>query len=167
MYSHYADSHKGICIEYSLDFKSIESDSLVSFGWVEYKEKSDIENIKDLYMLKNSDWEYEKEYRLVRFDNEEYVLAKIKGITFGFKCPEKHIKMIVSLLYEPGHNVKYSRMEQDGNKNDIRIKEIKGDELDKFRLKDDKDLFKIMLKEGLEHIYHYHRQFVSDKTKND
>ena len=37
-------------------------------------------------------------------------------------------------------------------------------ELKKFRLKEDRRLFKIMLNEGFEHIYHYYKQVVSDKN---
>ena len=61
MYSHYADSHKGICVEYEIELNNLENSDNISFGKVEYAQKEKITNLKDLYMLKNSEWTYELE----------------------------------------------------------------------------------------------------------
>ena len=52
MYSHYADSHKGICVEYEIELNNLENSDSISFGKVEYAQKEKITNLKDLYMLK-------------------------------------------------------------------------------------------------------------------
>jgi tetratricopeptide (TPR) repeat protein len=150
MYSHYADSHKGICVEYEIELDNLENSDNISFGKVEYAQKEKITNLKDLYMLKNSEWTYELEYRVVRFDNEEFLPVKIRSVVFGYKCPLEHRKIITTLLKNT--NVKYHEMKQKGNTNNIHLQPIL--EYEEFYL-DNKNLFKLMLKNKFENIYYY------------
>ena len=46
-------------------------------------QKQDVSNLKDLYMLKHADWQYENEFRIVRFGKQAFEPAEIKSITFG------------------------------------------------------------------------------------
>ena len=66
---------------------------------MKYKDdQTEIESLKDLYMLKNKDWEYEQEFRIVRFDNDKLLKIKIKSITFGYKCDKQSRQIICTIL---------------------------------------------------------------------
>jgi len=158
MYSHYADSHRGLCVEYGLNFEDLSDENRMSYGNVSYSEKDQIYNLNDLYLLKNSDWRYEEEYRLVRFDNEAFFPCEIKSITFGYRCPDEHRKIIYKISRRL--NISYWELKQVGQTNDLARVEI--DDLKKYQIENDM-LFKLMLKYKLEHLYHYY--FQTKKTK--
>ena len=158
MYSHYADSHRGLCVEYGLNFEDLSDENRMSYGNVSYSEKDQIYNLNDLYLLKNSDWRYEEEYRLVRFDNEAFFPCEIKSITFGYRCPDEHRKIICKISRRL--NISYWELKQVGQTNDLARVEI--DDLKKYQIENDM-LFKLMLKYKLEHLYHYYFQTKKNK----
>ena len=150
MFAHYANEHKGICVEYEIDLERVERNDRIAFGEVIYEQKKETENLKDLYMLKDPAWKYEEEFRLVRFDNKEYMEAKVKRITFGLKCPQTHRDIIRHLL---PLNIDYSEMSHGSTGNQIIKKKV--DWADKTA--NNNDIFKLMLKENLAHLYFYHQ----------
>jgi len=167
MYSHYAKNHTGICVEYELDLDNLSNK--FSYGQVKYENgKNSIENIRDLYMLKNKEWKYEKEFRLVRFDNEEFLDVKIASITFGYKCSEDHKKIIVNLLcsiFKPDdyNEPEYYEMKQEGNSNDLKRTLFKPP--DEYYLTERK-LFKLMQKYNFESLFNYQAAAFSDQEHN-
>lgn len=89
MWSHYADSHKGICIEYELekelvDKKDMENCSFRKFERVKYVKSFNIDkyfdedkktllnrksfSLIDGFALKNNAWKYEQEVRLIDYN---------------------------------------------------------------------------------------------------
>lgn len=109
MWSHYADSHKGICIEF--DTKNIfpKNDINEITHKVNYKDPSEIHyNSFNIYAdccanrnfqkyikiltnintTKTNDWSYEKEWRLINGNtgNSFHGDKAIKSIFFGLKC---------------------------------------------------------------------------------
>ena len=150
MYSHYANAHQGLCIEYQLNFDSLKTNDLIAYGKVFYGEKSKVENLKDLYLLKNSEWNYEEEYRLVRFDNEAFFPCEIKSITFGYRCSDEYRKIIYNISQRL--NIEYWELKQVGQTNNL--ERVKIHDLKKYQI-DDNDLFKLMLKYQFENLYHY------------
>jgi hypothetical protein len=109
MWSHYAENHQGICIEYAPEMMNKNQDlkdfcfnveylpsKEISFNVYElYAKCSNNRNheqfsklMRDLALTKSDDWKYEKEWRLIstkrgiiRYDDRA-----IKGIYFGLKC---------------------------------------------------------------------------------
>lgn len=150
MYSHYANGHQGLCIEYQLNFDSLKTNDAIAYGAVSYGEKTDIENLNDLYLLKNIDWKYEQEYRLVRFDNKEFLPCQIKSITFGFRCPEEHRKIIYNISQRL--NIEYWELKQAGQTNNL--ERVLIDDHQKYEVGEE-ELFKLMLKHRFENLYHY------------
>ena len=150
MYSHYADEHRGICVEYEINFKEIKKNKKISYGKVNYKNDIDrLGNMTDLYLLKNKEWEYEMEFRMVRFDNKSFINATIKSITFGLKCPEDIRQIIVTLLKKK-KGIQYHEMKFKGKSNDLERVE--------FKLKplNEKDLYRNMQNHGFDSLYHYY-----------
>lgn len=151
MYSHYADAHQGLCIEYQLDFERLNDEDLISYGNVTYGEKDRFKNLNDLYLLKNTEWEYEEEYRLVRFDNKEFQPAKIISITFAFRCSDDHRKIICTLCKQHS-DIHYFEITQKDHTNDLQ--RVKIPDASQYEV-DEQVLFKLMLKHAFQDIYHY------------
>ena len=121
MWSHYAKSHKGICICYKvkqsllIDKKLENKDITKSCFSVKYEDEkfnfTNIENmnlsIKEIFALKSKAWEYENEMRLISYnknnddDYQDIKLnsdANIHSIYFGYKCDEKNINEIKKII---------------------------------------------------------------------
>lgn len=115
MWSHYAENHTGITVEYFFDGRLPDG---VGMGNVKYsntikrfKEKE--RYLFDQYMLtKNKDWSYEQELRLFSYNRDkiyyrnysypnqvnEKAPAYIRSITVGYKFPESTIKLIQTII---------------------------------------------------------------------
>ncbi len=131
MWSHYADNHRGFCINYkfSKEFLNInEKRRVVRCRAIEYVNNDHVINLekeelnttialctKDIY------WSYENEVRLITYepgikgDFHTIPLDKnscIESIYFGYKCPEKHINTIKKLLAGQ-ENIRYYKMQSD------------------------------------------------------
>ena len=126
MWSHYADNHYGMCIEYHFSkiFTKTGEDQVLRFRNVIYKPieeaiSLDIPVINtDLSLLTKMDaWTYENEARLISYipdiegqfvpiklDSESY----IKNVYFGILCPNSDIVTVRSIL--KGQNVHFYRM---------------------------------------------------------
>lgn len=150
MWSHYGDNHKGICLEYEIDKEKLEKNKEVSLKEIKYeglkvnseitlsdsemifingegkKEQSKrkiIENINtpEIFIRKNGEWKYEKEYRLIYFDKndkEEYFKdIKLKSVTFGLHTTESDKDFIRELLKDKykDENIEYYQIEEKEN----------------------------------------------------
>ncbi len=113
MWSHYADKHQGFCIEY--DLSKIDDGYTRCILPVVYSEtKCDITDaiisqstnlLMNPFYYKSKDWEYEKEWRIVIFedmvkDGEYFADFKqgITGIYLGLGSIKKHKKEIGEIL---------------------------------------------------------------------
>lgn len=135
MWSHYADSHRGFCIEYDLDIlcQSIShSFNLISSMDVSYQvNRPNIPREENLDKLlhkfcgtKSKAWEYENEYRLVFGDSGlKPIPAKaIKAIYFGLRIGlEERSQVIAGLKNE---NVEFYQMERVGNTYQLRATKL-------------------------------------------
>lgn len=102
MWSHYANKHKGFCIEY--DFSVDKTLNKIMYPVIYGKNRFDATNIfispnehsaLSPFYFKSKEWGYEKEWRLVAHekmfsDNEFYYNAPncIRGIYFGINADE-------------------------------------------------------------------------------
>ena len=123
MWAHYADGHKGFCVEY--DFSSEFRKPLRSFNRVHYDTvdlSKDKLSITEAFATKSKEWKYENEVRLISYNcdsNDDHLLipldnqSSISAIYFGLKCSEKRISIIRPLL--KGKNVKFYKMEAKGS----------------------------------------------------
>ncbi len=130
MWSHYADSHAGICIQYSLSPEMQahkDRDGFKCLRKVNYTDAilnlladKEIDGEKAL-CCKHKDWEYENEVRLLTYlhhiEGDHYSIpvdegSKIVAVYFGLKCPDEDISQIKRILcYDPG--IRFYKMEKD------------------------------------------------------
>lgn len=125
MWGHYADKHRGICIEYDIsplldknrndflirkinyDKTAIINENIANINNIELY---DLNLLMDLFSIKSKEWEYENEYRILYYDRERrknglVIPLTIKSIYFGAETPEDDKELILDIaenieLYE-------------------------------------------------------------------
>jgi hypothetical protein len=116
MWSHYADYHRGLCIEFETDeppstlrpvnyrgLRSIRASDLVAWKQGSAEAKS---RVFDTYFYaKAGPWRYEKEWRDLHDTNGIEISGfLVTGIYFGFRCDRAVLLTVVKLLASD-HNV--------------------------------------------------------------
>jgi hypothetical protein len=123
MWSHYADSHKGVCLTFD-----VEKDPI--FFSIPYKVEYPLEypkidpflnerknEVQLIFATKSSEWSYEKEYRIIKSkDNNPQFRGAIAfrpealtEIKFGYKATEESIKTIKNLVMKKYPHIKLYR----------------------------------------------------------
>ncbi|MCJ8321799.1 MAG: DUF2971 domain-containing protein [Colwellia sp.] len=126
MWSHYAENHTGLMVEYCFEGELPEGVGIerVSYSHTTKRYKEKEHYFFNQYMLiKNEDWSYEKEVRLFAYKRDKIYYEKasypikignkanvyIRSITVGYKFPESTIKLIQSIIAglnnHRGHNL--------------------------------------------------------------
>ena len=103
MWSHYANKHQGVCIEFDLekleDNSFLDSLKAVNINKVIYGDiPKNINNLPVSLFYKTKDWEYEKEYRIVCYSEDEFLCFDcVSRLILGAKVNmyQKNIKMII------------------------------------------------------------------------
>lgn len=107
MWSHYSDSHRGICVEIDLT-KILEGHAILP---VVYEEQCPLVDLGDFDSMssgmteslnrKSPDWSYEKEWRFVRMSGPGVVKVPdetISGVILGSKIQEEHGQEIIDKI---------------------------------------------------------------------
>ena len=128
LWAHYANSHKGFCIEYDLDillkndgenhihsFPVLYSKKPPSIGIWDIVRNEQNSMIKKFAFHKLKRWEYEQEHRIVtsKIGLNSYNYKAIKSIYFGLKINESDKNQIISLLRVRGINFYQIELEKN------------------------------------------------------
>ncbi len=125
LWAHYANSHKGFCIEYDLDLllETYKSDTKFSFP-ITYTNKPPVIGLFDIATSRNNGivkkmggfkskrWAYEQEYRILtdHAGLHTYNFRAAKSIYFGLRMEEKQKSEIMYRL--KGRGIKYYQIQQ-------------------------------------------------------
>jgi len=121
MWSHYADSHKGVCltfdIEKDLDFFSIpyKVDYLSDYPLINLFNVPEKKEVQLVLATKSEEWAYEQEIRIVKNkDNmpqyRDAIAFNPKALTeikFGYKSSDEQIRTIMNLVTIKYPHVKF------------------------------------------------------------
>ena len=139
MWSHYAQQHKGICVEFERVASNILGSSSSTLP-VRYSIKAPIidawhyriankeeqnEMELSLALAKANDWAYEREWRVIKTDaaNRTHSLgSKINSITLGLRVEESTKTNILSVVKRIGFSVKKANLKP--NEFGLNIEEI-------------------------------------------
>ncbi|MGG7447390.1 DUF2971 domain-containing protein [Kosakonia oryzendophytica] len=135
MWSHYANQHKGICIEY--DMRSVKGEHVheVIYGgsrkiltseineWLNNPENDT--RLKQVCLLtKSGEWRYESEWRIFGPLGIGNSLPPIKSVIFGFKCPDVTIYTVMKAMMSDNRKLKFWKMDNEGVGFDLKRKKI-------------------------------------------
>lgn len=112
MWSHYADNHRGLCIEYNTDENKCNMLNSVNYNCQRSINVSDLmqseingsivawQKILNAYFFtKAHDWKYEEEWRCLSVTHGKQASPfRISGVYFGLKCDPAVIKTVFLLL---------------------------------------------------------------------
>lgn len=120
LWSHYADSHQGCCLEVEVTSKLIPLQVTYSPD-VPDAQKS---NLTDILTHKSKYWDYEKEVRYIKDElssrgnkSHPYLTVKINKVLLGYKMSQADVSFYTSLI----HSILGDAIE---------VRQIKRDELD-------------------------------------
>lgn len=128
LWAHYANSHKGFCIEYDLDIllKNDGKNHIYSFpvsyskkppniGFLDIIRNKQNNFIKKFAFHKSKRWEYEQEHRIVTSKKglNSYDHKALKSIYFGLKISESDRNQLINLLKERGLNFYQIELEKN------------------------------------------------------
>lgn len=119
MWSHYADSHKGFCVEY--DFTdTVEKNEMLPLP-ITYSDKRPLIPYKAVldkspkymteatnellegFIIKDKAWEYENEWRLLRPSTEEFVnMPAVSAIYLGALISDENKRILMQIAEEKG-----------------------------------------------------------------
>ena len=107
MWSHYADSHKGICIGFHADEASVffrEAQPVIYSKEYPHARLIDrtIERMSAMILTKSDHWNYEKEYRLINthegYGIKNFPAKSLKEIIFGCEISQENLKYFIELV---------------------------------------------------------------------
>ena len=130
MWSHYAEYHKGFCIQ----FKRSSINPLGVTKPVQYVKEYPCFNyfddlpgniVKKIILTKSCDWSYEEEWRGIQEANTEvrYTDDMITGIIFGLRMPDHHKKEIYQ-IFKSNEHMNYYQAELIQRKYKLEINQI-------------------------------------------
>lgn len=127
MWSHYANEHKGICIAY--DVSKVKEYNKTILKKVIYTKKIQIykpynhifenpilneeKNFISLFYLKHKNWKYEKEYRIITYEDYDFINLPIKAIYFGMNADINHINLVKNFIKDK--NIELYKMKPNEN----------------------------------------------------
>ncbi|WP_316674863.1 DUF2971 domain-containing protein [uncultured Tolumonas sp.] len=107
MWSHYADNHKGICLEFDVDLKL--NNTLLAVNYATKYPKVSIYDMginlakttHSILATKSADWSYEKEWRYIVNDKSDQLINnpfKLTSIIFGARSKSEDIETILEAV---------------------------------------------------------------------
>jgi len=123
MWSHYADHHKGFCLEFN---GSMEPQAILDRGiatilcvnyddteliTVNYNEAKD-RGVVELFTRKSPDWRYEEEVRVIIMDDnglQKFNKQFLTGIIVGCRTPDSDVEKMLKTIKEGHYSIKVQR----------------------------------------------------------
>ena len=138
MWSHYANSHKGLVLEFKKDINGSLSKGMLPVNYFEnypiinvsdYTEEQMISIVYQVICAKGIDWEYENEWRTVTADGsglKKFDKSELTGLIFGLNTDEKDKKEIFDLIQKSGYtDINFKEAEFESRKFVIKYEKYK------------------------------------------
>ena len=120
MWSHYADGHRGFCLEFNTSFAPFSGAEKVKYAKklpiLRLKDDPDLDLTRDIVLTKSKGWAYEKEWRIIREGGDTGVIyesASLTGIYFGCAMPKSQKGILTKIFL--GTSVKIYEMKRHEN----------------------------------------------------
>ena len=133
MWSHYADSHKGVCLHYEIPTEFLNSNEKIGWAPVTYRNnplthwliskmdeewdanRTCLEIMRCVLAMKRKAWRYEKEGRLLRFSSGPIEIPRefLKQICFGLNTPYADKALLINIVSKNYRNVHFLKMIRD------------------------------------------------------
>jgi hypothetical protein len=130
--ANYANNHKGLYLQYNMDLDCVFFKGLRLMNYQEELKKIPIEllenenDIFEIFYLKQENWAYEKELRLVKESFGKYDINRnsLRNIICGYDCSEKYIEKVLK-ANKLNEHVSVWKMEKPSEQNRLKLDLIK------------------------------------------
>jgi Protein of unknown function (DUF2971) len=142
MWSHYAQQHGGVCVEYGVASLPAGSVFEVKYGesrevpasqlasWLVDGDSAAESQVRRACLLtKSAEWEYEGEWRMLGRLGPGLWAPKVKSVIFGMRCPISVQYTIVAALRPDDTGIQYWEMGWPVSRFELRRREVNVDEL--------------------------------------
>jgi hypothetical protein len=117
MWSHYSNSHKGVCLKFDAlkdpDFFVFPLPVNYQSEYPNYNHLGDRQDIlKSLILTKSDHWKYEEEQRVLKTNQvglHQFKKPALVEIIFGCRCTEEDIKKYIDLAKSHGFETKFKK----------------------------------------------------------
>lgn len=102
MWSHYAENHRGICLEFGIDNQLIRNAREVLYTeeypqWLPHRFDDDPDSAIEMVMTKAKAWEYEQEFRILGLHNNDKATSGSLYVEDGcFALPPNALKAVIA-----------------------------------------------------------------------
>lgn len=146
MWSHYADEHRGLCIEYDMTDHVCKNIKAVNYkqprsikisdiiAWKKHSIEAENVILNAFFYSKARQWHYEKEWRDMNNSGVNSAPFKISAIYFGFRCDVSIITSIVKLF--TGKPIKFYEIDVPYNSFDLKRRIVDTSEIESRGLKE-------------------------------
>lgn len=133
MYSHYADRHRGVCLEFTLQKDNIFNPEPVryvrDFPSLDFGLSHDVNKALAVALVatKSKDWEYEQEYRSLKERGAGIIEIPdnyLSGIIFGCAASDETVQAVMDVVKQSGKNIKLSKAVKSDSSFSLSIKEM-------------------------------------------
>ena len=136
MWSHYANGHKGFCLEFDTSFEPFKKAMKVEYSdsfprWnpinIFLEGKVFDRRVYIPLLTKYSCWEYEKEWRIFKREPRTflgYVVDALKAVYFGASIEKSHIEIICLILQGQNPNVAFYKAKKSSKKYEIEFEKF-------------------------------------------
>ncbi|GGK51228.1 DUF2971 domain-containing protein [Aliivibrio fischeri] len=141
MWSHYANEHKGVCLEFDIETAARKPKEIdykgtrgISAKLIQEYICSDSAQARELiekqyFFTKASEWSYESEWRLLsKSYGSKSAPFYLTGIYFGMRCDTWIVASIIKLLHNENSNVKFYRMHADSSSFNLNVEVLEAQE---------------------------------------
>tara|TARA_R110002050_G_scaffold271734_1_gene415318 strand:- start:458 stop:1201 length:744 start_codon:yes stop_codon:yes gene_type:complete len=130
--ANYANNHKGLYLQYNIDFDLDFFKSLRIMNYQKELKKIPIEllanekDIFEIFYLKEKNWAYEQELRLIKENFGKYNINKnaLRNIVCGYNCSENYIEKVLK-ANKLNEHVSVWKMEKPSKQNRLKLDLIK------------------------------------------
>jgi hypothetical protein len=141
MWSHYADQHRGICIEFDVSKLPPGSVRPVQYGdsrelpasaiqsWLRNDDTQARQEIERACLFtKSTEWRYEDEYRLLGRVGVQFSAVPFKSITFGMRCEGALEYVVIAALRRADSDLNFFRIPSPGARFELSREEVNVEE---------------------------------------
>lgn len=132
LWANYANNHKGICLQFNY-----ENDIEFFQGWrvvkyfeelkqIEYNPTENESQLMDVFYIKDKNWSYEKEVRLVKMKKGKVNFKKksLRNIICGYKTDIEYIDKIINICKKEHPSIGVYQMDKPTKQNNVSLSKM-------------------------------------------
>lgn len=126
-WSHYANQHKGICIQFKPNYNKFPFNQIlkVTYDITKPQVPFESESYDNIIKVKFNDWHYESEYRIIDYNKSNCSIAidpsEITGVILGYKSSQAESNTIINWIKRSNSKPTLYKADKDWQNYNLKI----------------------------------------------